>query len=233
MKACARKRTFTCSQARFPRRAACACHLPETQEGRLRLRRTPGVCKAFERSRLVPFVCVHTADTNSGWHGAYGRLWPGACGGTLLTALALPSKGGAYIHPLQQRLYSAREAARLQGFSDGFRLGVDEAVAAADARARFGARRVAANHAYNEYIQDKQHVHMNGTMWATLSDFVKYLGRTGKCVIEEDEDHPGSWLVTWINRDPDAVRRGEEAARRREANASNAANERILVFILI
>ena len=123
------------------RRAACACHLPETQEERLRLRRTPGVCKAFERSRLVPFVCVHTADTNNGWKGAYGRLWLGACGGALLTTLALPSKGGAYIHPRQQRLYSAREAARLQGFGDGFRLGVDEAVVAAAARvgARAGA----------------------------------------------------------------------------------------------
>jgi site-specific DNA-cytosine methylase len=83
----------------------------------------------------VPFVCVHTADTNNGWKGAYGRLWLGACGGALLTTLALPSKGGAYIHPRQQRLYSAREAARLQGFGDGFRLGVDEAVVAAAARA--------------------------------------------------------------------------------------------------
>jgi hypothetical protein len=80
-------------------RASCACHLPATREERLRLRGTPGVCKAFERRRLLPSTCLHTADTNSGWHGAYGRLWPGACGGTLLTALALPSKGGAVTDP--------------------------------------------------------------------------------------------------------------------------------------
>lgn len=93
------------------------------------MRARAGVCKAFERRRLLPYVCMHTADTNSGWHGAYGRLWTGACGGALLTTLALPSKGGAYIHPGQDRLYTPREAGRLQGFADGFRLGVDEAVA--------------------------------------------------------------------------------------------------------
>jgi hypothetical protein len=114
-----------------PLQAACACHLPATEAERLRMRARAGVCKAFESRRLLPFVCMHTADTNSGWHGAYGRLWTGACGGALLTTLALPSKGGAYIHPGQDRLYTPREAARLQGFADGFRLGVDEAVAAA------------------------------------------------------------------------------------------------------
>ena len=114
-----------------PLQAACACHLPATEAERLRLRARTGVCKAFESRRLLPYVCMHTADTNSGWHGAYGRLWTGACGGALLTTLALPSKGGAYIHPGQDRLYTPREAGRLQGFADGFRLGVEEAVAEA------------------------------------------------------------------------------------------------------
>ena len=35
---------------------------------------------------------------------------------------------------------------------------------------------------YNEYINDRTHVHMNSTKWLTLTDFVKYLGRIGACV---------------------------------------------------
>ncbi|RYG42789.1 hypothetical protein EON68_01375, partial [archaeon] len=50
---------------------------------------------------------------------------------------------------------------------------------------RFGTRRVNANYVYNEYIQDKAHIHMNATIWPTLTDFVKYLGRIGRVVVEE------------------------------------------------
>lgn len=35
------------------------------------------------------------------------------------------------------------------------------------------------NIVYNEYIQDKEHVHMNGTQWSSLTQFVKYLGSEG------------------------------------------------------
>ncbi len=52
---------------------------------------------------------------------------------------------------------------------------------------RFGCRRVSANIVYNEYISDKLHTHMNSTIFETLTNFVKYLGRTGKCVIDETE----------------------------------------------
>ncbi|KAF5797135.1 putative KIN17-like protein [Helianthus annuus] len=41
--------------------------------------------------------------------------------------------------------------------------------------------RIAATVVYNEYINDRHHVHMNSTKWATLTEFVKYLGKTGKC----------------------------------------------------
>lgn len=56
---------------------------------------------------------------------------------------------------------------------------------------RFGVRRVHCNIVYNEYISDKDHVHMTSTMWTTLTDFVKYLGREGKCVIDETEKVSG------------------------------------------
>lgn len=37
------------------------------------------------------------------------------------------------------------------------------------------------------YIADKQHLHMNSTKWVTLTSFVQYLGRTGKCQIDQTE----------------------------------------------
>ncbi len=43
--------------------------------------------------------------------------------------------------------------------------------------------RVLAQSVYNEYIADRHHIHMNSTKWLTLTEFVKYLGREGKCKV--------------------------------------------------
>ena len=53
---------------------------------------------------------------------------------------------------------------------------------------------------YNEYINDKEHLHMNATKWETLTDFVKDLGRNGKCFVDET---PKGWFITYIDRDPE------------------------------
>ncbi|XP_071737858.1 KIN17-like protein [Rutidosis leptorrhynchoides] len=62
--------------------------------------------------------------------------------------------------------------------------------------------RVAATVVYNEYINDRHHVHMNSTQWATLTEFVKYLGKTGKCKVEET---PKGWFITYIDRDSETI----------------------------
>ncbi|KAL6980525.1 DNA/RNA-binding protein kin17 [Sarracenia purpurea var. burkii] len=62
--------------------------------------------------------------------------------------------------------------------------------------------RVAATVVYNEYIADRHHIHMNSTQWATLTDFVKYLGRTGKCKVDET---PKGWFITYIDRDSETL----------------------------
>jgi DNA/RNA-binding protein KIN17 len=41
---------------------------------------------------------------------------------------------------------------------------------------RHGTKRVKANVVYQEYIADKQHIHMNATCWTTLTGFCMYLG---------------------------------------------------------
>lgn len=62
--------------------------------------------------------------------------------------------------------------------------------------------RIAATVVYNEYISDRHHIHMNSTQWATLTEFVKYLGRTGKCKVE---DTPKGWFITYIDRDSETL----------------------------
>jgi hypothetical protein len=44
-------------------------------------------------------------------------------------------------------------------------------------RRRHGTQRMNANNVYQEVIQDKHHIHMNSTKWASLGDFVQYLGK--------------------------------------------------------
>lgn len=62
--------------------------------------------------------------------------------------------------------------------------------------------RIAATVLYNEYIADRHHVHMNSTQWATLTEFVKYLGREGKCKVDET---PKGWFMTYIDRDSETL----------------------------
>jgi len=79
---------------------------------------------------------------------------------------------------------------------------------------RHRTKRMNANGVYQEVIQDKEHVHMNATKWATLTDFVQYLGKMGKCVVEETER---GWYVTFIERDPEILAQQENYKKRVEA----------------
>lgn len=67
---------------------------------------------------------------------------------------------------------------------------------------RFGTNRVKANTVYQEYIQDRNHLHMNATRWVTLTEFVKHLGRTGVARVEETEK---GWFLAWIDNSPKAL----------------------------
>ncbi|XP_010692202.1 KIN17-like protein [Beta vulgaris subsp. vulgaris] len=62
--------------------------------------------------------------------------------------------------------------------------------------------RIAATVVYNEYIADRHHVHMNSTKWLSLTEFVKYLGRIGKCKVDET---PKGWFITYIDRDSETL----------------------------
>lgn len=75
--------------------------------------------------------------------------------------------------------------------------------------------RIAATVVYNEYIADRHHVHMNSTQWATLTEFVKHLGKTGKCKVEET---PKGWFITYIDRDSETLLKEKLKNKRMKAD---------------
>lgn len=80
-------------------------------------------------------------------------------------------------------------------------------------RTSHGEKKVNLNHFYQEYIHNKEHVHMNSTKWPSLTEFAKFLGREGICRVEDDEK--GGLQVAWIDNSPEALRRAD-AIRKKE-----------------
>jgi DNA/RNA-binding protein KIN17 len=79
-------------------------------------------------------------------------------------------------------------------------------------RTSHGEKKVQLNHFYQEYISNKEHVHLNATKWPSLTEFAKFLGREGICRVEEDDK---GIHVAWIDNSPEALRR-QDAIRKKE-----------------
>eukprot|EP00522_Entomoneis_paludosa_P005758 CAMPEP_0172455792 /NCGR_PEP_ID=MMETSP1065-20121228/12252_1 /TAXON_ID=265537 /ORGANISM="Amphiprora paludosa, Strain CCMP125" /LENGTH=435 /DNA_ID=CAMNT_0013208271 /DNA_START=176 /DNA_END=1483 /DNA_ORIENTATION=- len=112
-------------------------------------------------------------------------------------------------HLRQMKLFSENASGIMDQYSREF-----EKVFLDTLRMLHGTANVNANQVYQQVIRDKQHVHMNSTIWASLSDFCQYLGKTGKCRVEENER---GWYVTYINRDVSLIVRQQEAEKRMQA----------------
>lgn len=82
---------------------------------------------------------------------------------------------------------------------------------------------ISANKFYNEYIRDKEHVHMNATKWPSLTEFVKHLGREGICHVKDDEKD--GLMIAWRDTSAAAVKRKEEIAELEAAEARSGAGE--------
>jgi DNA/RNA-binding protein KIN17 len=79
-------------------------------------------------------------------------------------------------------------------------------------RTAHGEKKVHANHFYQEYISNKEHIHMNATRWVTLTEFVKHLGRTGRVRVEDSDK---GFFISWIDDSPENLRR-QDAIRKKE-----------------
>jgi DNA/RNA-binding protein KIN17 len=124
-------------------------------------------------------------------------------------------------HIQQMKIFSGHAKSFMDQYSKEF-----EKIFIDTLRMRHTTCKVAANVVYQEVIQDRSHIHMNSTIWATLTDFVKYLGKTGQCVVEETER---GWYITYIERNTSKLLAVEQTQRRLEAEqaAEVAAQERI------
>lgn len=79
-------------------------------------------------------------------------------------------------------------------------------------KASHGEKKISANHFYQEYIANKEHVHMNATKWISLSEFVKAMGREGLVRVEEGEK---GFFISYVDNSPDALKR-QEFLRKKE-----------------
>ncbi|NWW77355.1 KIN17 protein, partial [Climacteris rufus] len=111
-------------------------------------------------------------------------------------------------HQRQLLLASENPQQFMDYFSEEFRNDFLELL-----RRRFGTKRVHNNIVYNEYISHREHIHMNGTQWETLTDFTKWLGREGLCKVDET---PKGWYIQYIDRDPETIRRQQEQERKKK-----------------
>ena len=110
-------------------------------------------------------------------------------------------------HLRQMKLFSENAGSIIDDFSKEFRDGYLHILSQ-----RHGKVKIDANKVYQEYIQDKHHVHMNSTKWTTLSEFVIMLGRENFCAVEETDR---GWMIEYIDKDPKAMARAEEEKKRK------------------
>jgi DNA/RNA-binding protein KIN17 len=85
-------------------------------------------------------------------------------------------------HLRMMRVFSESSGRIISDYSEAFLNGYLKTLSH-----RHGTKRISANRVYQEYIGDKDHIHMNATAWSSLSALCKYLGKEGKCIVEETE----------------------------------------------
>lgn len=124
-------------------------------------------------------------------------------------------------HQRQLLLFADNAEKYIDEFSKEFEEGYLELL-----KRQFGTKRVHANRVYQDYISERHHLHMNSTQWETLTDFVKWLGREGKCVVDETEK---GWYVQYIDRDPDTIAMQEALVRKEKMDRDD--QEKMMVFI--
>ncbi|KAH8860559.1 DNA/RNA-binding protein KIN17 [Schistosoma japonicum] len=108
-------------------------------------------------------------------------------------------------HHRQMKLFAEDGGKFISSFSSEFLKGYLDIL-----RRQFGGKRVHSNVVYQEYIKDKEHVHMNATRWHTLTGLCMWLGKQGICKVDETEK---GWFIEYIDRDPEKLKKQEQSER--------------------
>lgn len=93
-------------------------------------------------------------------------------------------------------------------------------------RTSHGEKKVNINHFYNEYIANKDHIHMNATKWPTLTEFAKFLGREGIVRVEEGDR---GLEISWVDTSPEALRRQAAIQKRERQDKGDEEREQRLI----
>jgi DNA/RNA-binding protein KIN17 len=93
-------------------------------------------------------------------------------------------------------------------------------------RTSHGEKKVHLNHFYQEYISNKEHIHMNSTKWPSLMEFAKYLGREGICRVEENDK---GIHVSWVDNSPENLRRQDAIRKKERQDKGDEEREQILI----
>ncbi|KAK9316555.1 domain of Kin17 curved DNA-binding protein-domain-containing protein [Lipomyces starkeyi] len=88
-----------------------------------------------------------------------------------------------------------------------------------------GEKKINFNKFYQEYIADRNHIHMNATRWVSLSEFVKYLGDQGICKVEIDPGKEGGYTIAYIDNSPESIRRRDLAHKRERGDKDDLEQE--------
>jgi hypothetical protein len=121
------------------------------------------------------------------------------------------------------RLFSQNSGSILDQFSSEFESGFLRTLSHLH-----GTKRVQVNRVYQEYIQDKNHVHMNATTWTTLTGFCKYVGKEGKAIVDETEK---GWFIQYVDRDPTLLAKQQSFdSRKREELEDEERQNRLMAL---
>lgn len=83
-----------------------------------------------------------------------------------------------------------------------------------------------ANAIYQEYIADRRHVHMNATIFDTLTSFVNYLDQ--KQLVRTAQDEKGEWWLTYVDPHVEAMRNAREENIKKRKRVEQVDEEREL-----
>lgn len=77
-------------------------------------------------------------------------------------------------------------------------------------KTRYRSSKVLANTVFQEYIKERDHIHMNATKWTSLTEFAQSMDQEG--IVHAEESERGI-MVTYIDNDPEKKKREELKAQ--------------------
>jgi hypothetical protein len=75
-------------------------------------------------------------------------------------------------------------------------------------------RAIEANTLYQDMVHDKDHIHMKGTQWSSLTDFVRHLDAKKLCKVDYVEGR--GWYLTYVERDEVLLGKNKATAMKKQ-----------------